>query len=75
MKYVLQYGGEAYSLADEEGSRHLVETIRAGKYPGLVTVEANREIRTFNLSESVEFALFGNEFPSGEKTRRKAVVI
>lgn len=66
MNYRIEYGGEKYYLAEDESSTQVVSQLRAGKYPGLVTVQSNHGSVTLNLSENVQFALRGEQFPSGE---------
>ena len=66
MNYRIEYGGEKYYLAEDESSVQVVFRLRAGKYPGLVTLQSNHGSVTLNLSEHVQFALRGEQFPSGE---------
>lgn len=73
MKYKLLIAGNEFFLVNSARTQQVIDKIREGQFPGLVTVDSTRGPVSVNLSKPVDFALTGDTFSDGQGKRRSAI--
>lgn len=74
MQYVIITTIGEFKLARTENNQNIVDTINAGLFPGLTTIDTGKGPVRVNLSEQIPFLMRGNSFDDTPTTRRKIIV-
>lgn len=72
MRFRIVVSSQEFTLKNTERNQLVVDKIREGIHPGLVTLDTTRGLVSVNLSEAVPFMLFKNK---SERAARPDVVV